>query len=271
MAAWSADSSRPRGAFSRFLAADGFFLSAGLSFFFLICIIPLSLLGASTLGFVLSTEQAAREVVGQLAKQFPVYQTQIGRVLLRIVETRKISGLLGTAVLVVFSTPLFSASRLVLHRLLGVRAGGSFVRNLLRDAAMVLLLGVLLLVASTATWVFEWAQWAAALVLPIPREWLRAGSIAASLAISTVMFFLAYRYVPLRRVRVGPALAGAVLASGLWEIAKQLFRLYIREVGVYDQIYGPLGVLVAFVMFVYYTAVVFVFAGAFVAALDARR
>ena len=56
----------------------------------------------------------------------------------------------------------------------------------------------------------------------------------------------------------GPALAGAVLASVLWEVAKQLFRLYIRNVGVYDQIYGPLGVLVAFVMFVYYSAIVFV-------------
>jgi uncharacterized BrkB/YihY/UPF0761 family membrane protein len=42
-------------------------------------------------------------------------------------------------------------------------------------------------------------------------------------------------------------------------------------VGVYDQIYGPLGALVAFVMFVYYTAVVFVFCGAFVAARDARQ
>ena len=54
-------------------------------------------------------------------------------------------------------------------------------------------------------------------------------------------------------------------------MAKQLFRLYIRQVGVYDQIYGPLGVLVAFVMFVYYSAIVFVFGAAYVASLDSRR
>jgi uncharacterized BrkB/YihY/UPF0761 family membrane protein len=42
-------------------------------------------------------------------------------------------------------------------------------------------------------------------------------------------------------------------------------------VGLYDQIYGPLGVLVAFVMFVYYSAVVFVLGAAYVAVLDARR
>jgi len=55
------------------------------------------------------------------------------------------------------------------------------------------------------------------------------------------MFYLAYRFVPRRRPRVGAALAGAVLASVLWEVAKQLFRLYVQEVGVYDQMYGPLG------------------------------
>src|SRR5205814_1724625 len=136
--------------------------------------IPILVLGVFMVGLVLSTEQATRHVVGQLTQQFPVYQRQISRVLVRIVEVRAASGLLGTAVLVVFSTPLFGASRLVLHRLLG-------------------------------------------------------------------------------------------------EAAKQLFRLYVQEFGVYDEIYGPLGVLAAFVMFVYYSAVVFVFAAAFVAALDARR
>jgi len=34
----------PRGALSRFIAADGFFISAGLAFFFLVCLIPILLL-----------------------------------------------------------------------------------------------------------------------------------------------------------------------------------------------------------------------------------
>ena len=84
------------------------------------------------------------------------------------------------------------------------------------------------------------------------------------------MFYLGYRYVPRRHVRVGAALPGAIVASLLWELAKQLFSLYIRKIGIYDQIYGPLGVLVAFVMFVYYSAIVFVFGAAYVAALDAK-
>jgi membrane protein len=90
-------------------------------------------------------------------------------------------------------------------------------------------------------------------------------------ALSTFMFYFAYRFVPRRRPRVLAALVGALLAAMLWEVAKQLFRQYIRRVGVYDQLYGPLGVLVAFVMFVYYSAIVFVFGAAYVASLDSRR
>src|SRR5436309_720261 len=95
--------------------------------------------------------------------------------------------------------------------------------------------------------------------------------LAISLGLSSAMFYLGYRYMPYRRVGVGPALAGGIVAAILWEIAKQLFRLYIRQVGVYDQIYGPFAALVAFIMFVYYSAVVFVVGAAYVAALDARR
>ena len=260
-----------RGAFSRFFAESGFFLAAGLAFFFLICCIPLTLLGVSSLGFVLSTERAADEVVGQLARNFPVYRREIAMVLLRIVETRALSGIAGTLVLVFFSTPLFGASRLVMHRMLGVQASGGFLRNFLLDAVLVLLLTLLLFLASVVTAIFQWFQEYFLEAIGVPWAWLYWIAVAFSLSLSTAMFYFGYRYVPRRRPRASAAIMGAILTAMLWEIAKQLFRLYIRRVGVYDQIYGPLGVLIAFVMFVYYTSIVFVFGAAYVASLDAKR
>ena len=151
------------------------------------------------------------------------------------------------------------------------KAGGSFLRNLVVDAGRVVVLGVLLFAASAASWLLHALRDIAVMTLPVPAHWFQWGAVGLSLAVSLLMFYLAYRFVPHRRVRPGAALAGAILASLLWEVAKQLFRLYIRRVGIYDQIYGPLGVLVAFVMFVYYSAIVFVFGAAYVASLDSRR
>jgi membrane protein len=260
-----------RGTLTRFVAVDGLFLAAGLAFFFLVCLIPLLVLAVSTVGFVFSSPQVAQDIVAQIGINFPVYRREITRAMLRIVETRTVSGLLGTLTLIVFSMPLFSASRLVLHRLLGVKAGGHFVRNLAIDAVMVVTLAVLLFAATAFTAVVQWFE-----TLLFDPEWLgttwtQRTSIALSLLISGTMFFLGYRYLPRRHPRALAALGGAVVASVLWEIAKQLFALYIKRFGLYDQIYGPLGILVAFVMFVYYSAVVFVLGGAYVATIDSRR
>jgi len=258
-----------RGAYSRFFAADGFFMSAGLAFFFLVTMIPLLLLSVAIVGFVMTSEQVAREIVSQLTRNFPVYRGEVEKTLLRIVQTRGTSGLVGTVILIVFSTPLFSASRLVLHRLMGLKVGRGYVRGLVVDAGIVVLFGVLLFALTAITWAFYWFQ-VFVLASSVSPQWLAITTLGFSLGISMAMFYLGYRFVPIRHMRPGAALAGAILATILWEIAKQLFRLYIRQFGVYDQIYGALGVLVAFVMFVYYSAIVFVVGGAYAASLDAR-
>lgn len=260
-----------RGAFSRFTACDGFLLSAGLAFFFLITLIPLLLIGVSLVGFVLSTRQAEDLVIGQLAQNLPVYRRDIALTLRRIVETRGISGVLGTAILIFFATPLFSASRLILDRLIGVRGGAGFIRHVVTDMALVLLLCALLFLTTVVTWVYQWVLVFVLQPAGMPGEWMKAASTGLSLALAAGLFYLAYRFVPHQRMRPRAALVGALTGAVLWELAKQGFRLYIRGVGVYDQIYGTLGVLVAFVMFVYYSAVVFVFGGALAASLDERR
>ncbi len=260
-----------RGAFSRFLAADGFFLSAGLAFFFLVTLIPLVLIGVSMVGFVLSSRQAEEVVIGQLARNFPVYKREIALTLRRIVETRRVSGALGMVTLLFFATPLFSASRLVLDRIIGVRGGGSFLRRVFVDMGLVLALCVLLFLATVVTWIYQWLLVFVLQPAGMPTDWMNAASTALSVAFAVGLFYLAYRYVPHHRIRPRAAFIGALSGALLWEVAKQLFRLYIRGVGVYDQIYGTLGVLVACVMFVYYSAIVFTFGGAYAAALDSRR
>ena len=260
-----------RSAFSRFFSNDGMFLGAGLAFFVLVTVIPLTLLGVSILGFVLSSEMAANSVVDQLARNFPVYKREIRTALLHIVEARALTGIIGTIILIVFSTPVFGACRLILHRLLQIRIPPSFFRNLFVDSIMVVLVGVLLFLATIVTWVYHGVQLFVLQQTGTSLALVTAANLGLSLGLGTVLFYLVYRFVPRRVVRPRAALGGAIVAGLLWEVAKQLFSLYIRKVGIYDQIYGTLGVLVAFVMFVYYSALVFVFGAAYVAALDSRK
>lgn len=260
-----------RNAFSGFFSHQGFFLAAGLSFYVLICLIPFLFLLVSFAGFVLSGETASRQVISQLTPVVPVYQYELNRAFLRIVATRKVSGVLGTVILVLFSTQLFAATRTVLDRIFGVRRGRGYLRGMLFDVFWIFLFWILFLAALAVTDVFAWFRVFVFRPAQMPPEWIQYMSIGLGVTLATVMFYLLYRHLPNRRIPPGAALAGALLASVLWEAAKQLFRLYIVKVGVYDQIYGPLGVLVAFVMFVYYTAIVFVLGAEYVGALERGR
>ena len=254
-----------------FAAHRGLFMAAGLSFYLLICLIPMLFLVVSALGFVLTNEAATQAVLSQLSQIMPVYRKELSDALARIIATRNLSGLLGTAILLLFSTQLFGSLRLVMNEIFGVKRGRGFLRGMLSDVLMLFVMGALFLASIGIMDLFFWLRTFVLAPALMPRQWIRSMAVALSLGLNAGLFFVAYRYFPARQVLAGAALAGALLAAALWEIAKQLFRWYILAVGVYDQIYGPLGALVALAMFAYYTGIVLLLGAAYAAALEAWR
>ncbi len=258
-----------RTAVAGFRAHRGMFLASGLAFNMLVCIIPILFFLVSLVGFVLSRRAAVEVVVNQLAQFVPVYEDELHRVLAEIVRRRNLSGLLGTAVLLLFASQLFASLRLVLNEVFGFTRGPGLVHEMVKDLLLLFVMGVLFLASTVMIDLFDWLKFLLMVPVGMPPEWIRSSFVALAVGFNTALFFVAYRYFPHRKVPVGPALAGALLASVLWEAAKQLFRWYILTLGVYDKIYGPLGALVALNMFAYYSGVVFVLGAEFAAALRA--
>lgn len=75
-------------------------------------------------------------------------------------------------------------------------------------------------------------------------------------AISTLLLLIVYTTVPNTRVRIGPALMGAVFAAVLWEAGKFGFTQYVRSSSSYSTLYGALAVLPLFMLWVYLTWVI---------------
>jgi membrane protein len=256
-----------RTATANFRARRGMFLASGLAFNFIVGLIPLLFFVVSVAGFVLSRRAVMEAVLGQLSAIVPVYKNELHDTLAAIIRRRRLSSVLGTAVLLLFASQLFNSIRIVLSDIFGIRGGPGFLRGLVRDMIMVVAMGMLFLGSLVISDVFGWLKILLFETLAMPSPWMRSWSLALALAFSTAFFFVPYRYFPHRRVPAGAALAGALLAAVLWEAAKQLFRWYILSFGVYDQVYGPLGVLVALAMFAYYSGVVFILGAEFAAAL----
>lgn len=258
-------------AIRNFRARRGFFHAAGLAFSFLTCLVPILFFIVSLAGFVLSRKAASEVVLKQLSELIPVYKEELHASLSEIIRRRRLSGLLGTGVLLLFATQLFASLRLVLNDIFGFSRGPGLLREIGKDLVLLLLMGVLFLASIVVFDLFGWIRLLLLAPAQMPAEWVRSLFLALGVAFSTTLFFVMYRYFPHQRVSAGAALAGALLAGVLWEAAKQAFRWYILRVGVYDAIYGPLGALVALGMFAYYSGIVFILGAEFTEALRTRK
>ncbi len=91
------------------------------------------------------------------------------------------------------------------------------------------------------------------------------------LLVELAAFTMAYMIIPNRRVMLRHALAGGILATLLFELAKWGFAYYLRQVPSYEQIYGTLAVLPIFLIWLYLSWVVVLLGASIAASLSAFR
>src|SRR3989442_5747078 len=123
----------------------GFFMAAGLAFSFLTCLVPILFFIVSLAGFVLSRKAASELVLRQLSELIPVYREELHASLAEIIRRRSLSGLLGTAVLLLFASQLFASLRLVLNDIFRFSQGPGLFREIGQDLVLLLVIGILFL------------------------------------------------------------------------------------------------------------------------------
>jgi membrane protein len=172
-----------------------------------------------------------------------------------------------------FSTRLFAGIRTSLNGIYDawvrpkkIHPVKRFLLAKLRDLAMVVLVLVLFLANFALTSGYSLLRAAslstgtAGSVIQTLEGWLGQ---ALGFAFLLALFFLLYRYASLRRVGWQAALVAAGFSSFAFEVAKRLFALYIRNVGGYGAAAADasIGAIILFVVWIYYSALVFLLGG----------
>ena len=85
----------------------------------------------------------------------------------------------------------------------------------------------------------------------------------AAFVLLILLFFLLYRHASQRRVRWEAAMVAALFMAGAFEIAKQLYALYLRSAAGYGTaaLDASVGALLLFVVWLYYSSLVFLLGG----------
>ncbi len=91
----------------------------------------------------------------------------------------------------------------------------------------------------------------------VPAEDLWIGALP--LGVSAAAFTVLYKIAPAAKVRWRPAIGGGLLAAVVWELAKHLYATYAATALRADAIYGPLGALPLFLIWIYVSWIVALF------------
>lgn len=251
-----------RAAVARFLEHDGFLLASALSFACVLCLAPLTLILFSVAGFLMESEALAEYLFDAAYLLLPAYGQELAEFLGLLARERALTGLVGFASWVVFATQFFSLARSVLNRAFGVNMRRGVLRGFLVDLVAVATVGSLALTFAVAAVVLAALGDAAGRLVPLPVlspvVARRLVSVPLLYALALALVFLVYRVLPNRRVPARAAALATAAFAVAWEAAGWAFTAYVMTFGTYGRLFGSFGIGIAGLVWIYYSATIFI-------------
>jgi membrane protein len=127
---------------------------------------------------------------------------------------------------------------------------------------MVLAIGFLLLVSLVLSVALAALGKFFGQILPAPEFVLNTINFVVSFAGVSVLFGLIFKYVPETKIAWKDVPVGAIVTAFLFTVGKFLIGLYLGKAGVASA-YGAAGSLIAVIVWVYYSSMIFFFGAEF--------
>jgi membrane protein len=253
-------------------------IGAALAFYCAFSLAPLLIILVAMAGWIVGTDVAQSYLSQQIAALFGRASAKVLLDAMKSAQTDQ--GALATVIsgmtLLVGATTVFSALESALEQIWGVKAsvpGGwrGFVRTRLLSFGVILALGFLLLVSLSITTALaalrdylakRFASWVALMTI---------ADLLLSIVLTTSLIALIYRYLPARRMPWRPVLQGALMTALLFHLGRWAIALYLGR-STQPSAFGAAASFVALLLWLYYTAQIFLFGAELTACLgDSRK
>ncbi len=239
-------------ALRKFYDDNGFLLSSGLAFTFLVGLIPLLLLLLFLVGtYLYSDRQVLSHIRHYLENVAPSLDPRVMKNILRVIRDRRIVGVLGVGGLIWTAIWVFSTLRTVLNIVFQVKKGQGIIRGIATDLLMIFLVGILHLTSMTFASVMVYLRrYRFSFKSPLELGVLVGFFLkyVIPFLLSFWMIFVIYKIIPNKKITSRTALRAALFTSLLWEGAKHLFGWYVLSLGGFTMVYGSLSTLAVFVL-----------------------
>ena len=258
-------------AISAWIDHDAASMGAALAFYTLFSIAPILVIAVAVAGYVFGPHVAETQVLEQLAALIGDTGANAIRDLLlsaHFSDKKGFAAAVGVITLIVGATSVFGELQNTLDRIWTTpknkhaMVSWQFIRGRVLSIGLVLGVGFLLLVslvASAALAALEslldsfMTQWS--VILPVL-------DFTLSFAMTTLLFAMIYKYVPRERIAWSDVWIGAVVTALLFTIGKFLIGIYLGT-SAFNSAYGAAGSLVVLLLWIYYSAQIFLLGAEF--------
>lgn len=239
--------------------------AAAISFYAFFSLIPLMFIMTAAVGFLIGARPDLQDrIIGMVREAVPYLGPRLIADLKALSTNWKTFGWLGLVVLLSGADFVMGAAARALMRVF--ESGGRF--GFLRGK-VINLLGVLLAIVAALSSI---AMTAASYYLEaLEVNILGLGYVytffiiiltrfVAPFLLVSGMVALVFRLISGPNLDIRSAFFGSALFTVLWELAKQLFALYVANFQSYNKFYGSIGTLMILLMWIFYSANIFLFA-----------
>ena len=185
-----------------------------------------------------------------------------------------VASIIGAVTLLLTVSGVFGEMQAALNAIWKAPPTGTTITRLLRARAaslgLVATLGFLMLVSLVISALLSALAEVVNAVLPFGAEVLEALNFAISFALISVMFAAIYKALPDVNLSWHDVLVGAVMTALLFTVGKFLIGLYLGRSAVASS-YGAAGALIVVLLWVYYSAQIFLLGAEFTKIYASRR
>jgi membrane protein len=252
-------------------------ISAALAFYCAFSLAPLLIITVTIAGWIVGSELAYSYLGSQVTLLFG---KQSADLILQAMESSQSQGgvwatLVSVVMLLIGASTVFAALQSALQQIWGGRAAlptgwRAFVRARLLSFGFILAVGFLLLVSLTLTTAL------AALRGYVLRHFEGMVGLFAlvdfllSIGLGTGLVAMMYRYLPAKRLPWRQVLIGAMVTALLFHLGRWAIGLYLGR-ATQPTAFGAAASFAALLLWLYYTAQIFVFGAEFTACLGRSR
>lgn len=265
--------------YKSFCRNQGTMMAAAISCYVYLSIVPVVLLAVAGWGYLLGSTHDAQEIVISYMRDFsPALAgdkgVAINGLVKELVAFRGSATWVGTLGLIWAGTGVITVLDKAINHSFGVSGFRGFFKERLLAVVLLPFMTLLFGLSVLGTGLLRTLKaFDPGIAWLRPARWTffwTLDSYMLPLLISMIAFAIIFFVLPRKRVPLRIALGGAIFTALIWECTKQVFSYYVTAFAVYSHIYGSLGGLILWMLWVNASSIVTVL-GAEVAAAATRR